>query len=74
MSATVVITGAFSYTGKYTTRLLLGGGYDCFDPCGWMGCGRCRAYLGGIQGTHEQPACAGGALSRPNPVEPMARG
>ena len=28
MSATVVITGAFSYTGKYTTRLLLGGGYE----------------------------------------------
>jgi len=28
MSATVVITGAFSYTGKYTTRLLLGRGYE----------------------------------------------
>jgi len=28
MSATVVITGAFSYTGKYATRLLLGRGYD----------------------------------------------
>ncbi len=27
MSATVVITGAFSYTGKYATRLLLGRGY-----------------------------------------------
>lgn len=26
-SGTVVITGAFSYTGKYTTRLLLGRGY-----------------------------------------------
>jgi len=28
MSATVVITGAFSYTGKYATRLLLGRGYE----------------------------------------------
>lgn len=28
MSATVVITGAFSYTGKYATRLLLDRGYE----------------------------------------------
>jgi uncharacterized protein YbjT (DUF2867 family) len=28
MGATVVITGAFSYTGKYATRLLLERGYD----------------------------------------------
>jgi uncharacterized protein YbjT (DUF2867 family) len=28
MGATVVITGAFSYTGKYTTRLLLSRGYQ----------------------------------------------
>ena len=28
MSATVVITGAFSYTGKYATRLLLSRGYE----------------------------------------------
>jgi uncharacterized protein YbjT (DUF2867 family) len=28
MSATVVITGAFSYTGKYATRLFLGRGYE----------------------------------------------
>src|SRR5579863_1853499 len=28
MGATVVITGAFSYTGKYTTRLLLERGYE----------------------------------------------
>ncbi len=28
MSATVVITGAFSYTRKYATRLLLGRGYE----------------------------------------------
>jgi uncharacterized protein YbjT (DUF2867 family) len=28
MRATVVITGAFSYTGKYATRLLLGRGYE----------------------------------------------
>lgn len=28
MSKTVVITGAFSYTGKYATRILLGHGYE----------------------------------------------
>jgi NADH dehydrogenase len=28
MAATVVITGAFSYTGKYATRILLGRGYE----------------------------------------------
>ena len=28
MGATVVITGAFSYTGKYTTQLLLSRGYE----------------------------------------------
>ena len=28
MTATVAITGAFSYTGKYATRLLLGRGYE----------------------------------------------
>jgi uncharacterized protein YbjT (DUF2867 family) len=28
MNTTVAITGAFSYTGKYTTRLLLGRGYE----------------------------------------------
>ena len=28
MSPTVVITGAFSYTGKYATRILLDRGYE----------------------------------------------
>ena len=47
-----VVTGAFSYTGKYVTRRLLDQGVPCKDPHPQPGCGEplCRSSGDGPSG------------------------